>query len=54
MAKQVAEIASRQGITCQADWPTKGKDWNEVLVASNEQVAQVTKLKNCVAFARSL
>lgn len=54
MAKQVTEIASRQGIACQKDWPSKDKDWNEVLVASNEQAAQVTKLKNCVAFTRSL
>lgn len=54
MATQAAEIASRKGLTCQTDWPSKGKDWNEVLVASNEQVAQVTKLKNYTAFARSI
>ncbi|MHB9147644.1 MAG: toprim domain-containing protein, partial [Candidatus Amoebophilus sp.] len=54
MAKQVTEIASRQGITCQKDWPSKGKDWNEELVASNEQIYQVNKQKNSMAFARTL
>lgn len=54
MTKQVAEIASRQGITCQVDWPGKGKDWNEVLLAFNQQVAQVNKQKHYTAFDRSL
>jgi hypothetical protein len=54
MAKQAAEIASRQGITCQVEWPTKGKDWNEILLAFNQQIAQVSKQKHHTAFARSL
>jgi hypothetical protein len=46
MAQQVAAIASKQGITCQMEWPSLGKDWNDMLVASKKQAAQLDEPKH--------
>jgi hypothetical protein len=54
MAQQVAAIASKQGITCQMEWPSIGKDWNDMLVASKQQAAQLDKPKHATVFGRSL
>jgi hypothetical protein len=54
MVKQVISIASKQGVSCQVQWPSKGKDWNDMLLASKEQVAQVDQQKSSVLLGRSL
>jgi hypothetical protein len=54
MVKQVISIASKQGISCQVQWPSKGKDWNEMLLASQEKVIPLNKLNSSAAFSRSL
>jgi DNA primase len=54
MVKQVISIVSKQGVSCQVQWPSKGKDWNDMLLASKEQVAQVDKQKSSVLLGRSL
>ena len=54
MTNQVSALASKQGITCQVEWPGKGKDWNELLLASQEKVIPLNKLSNNAAFTRSL
>lgn len=41
MAEQVADIASKHGIIYQMEFPSIGKDWNEMLVAHLKQSAQL-------------
>jgi hypothetical protein len=45
MAQQVVVIASKCGITCQIEFPKVGKDWNDMLVTSKQQIAQLDQPK---------
>jgi len=53
MTQQVSAIASKQGVTCQVEFPKVGKDWNDMLLAQLKQSAQLDQQKNYTALARS-
>ena len=52
MTEQVSAIASKQGMTCQVEWPSKGKDWNDMLVAHLKQSAQLDQPKFATGLGR--
>jgi hypothetical protein len=54
MAQQVGAIASKQGISCQMEWPSMGKDWNDMLGAAKKQAAELEQPKPATVLGRLL